>query len=109
MIEIFHGTLNINPEFLLLSVEHFYLVVLLGLVWRMMLILTLMNFAGVGLRIIFIVYIHAHVCMIRMEVRKRGKKTNINYYNKFTYFTVNFSQKRQIFIDTTWKSVRKSI
>lgn len=44
-----------------------------------------------------------------MEVRKRGKKTNINYYNKFTYFTVNFSQKRQIFIDTTWKSVRKSI
>lgn len=50
----------------------------------------------------FIFYMHTctsymcvYVCIcVDMEVRKRGKKTNINYYNKFPYFTRNFSQKR---------------
>lgn len=114
VIKIFHGISDIILEFPLLLVEHFFLVVLLGLVVSIHDDIDINEFCRCWFTyqffyIILYTYMSIQGTCTCMEVRKRGKKTNINYYNKFTYFTINFSQKRQIFINTTWKSVRKSI
>lgn len=100
VIEKFHGISDIIPEFLLLSVEHFCLVVHPGLAVVNHDDIDIDEFCRCWFTYQFFIFLYAHmyvvcVCVcVGMEVRKRGKKTNIHYYNKFPYFTRNFSQKR---------------